>query len=581
MADTDEARKLIEDRQHDQAAMLVQIFDDTIAQDGCDLSTALAATLHALAEDWRTQARLWEVAKRKGWQSTQKELLLVAARVAGVAAQVGKVDVQIDRLVKKIDLSALGTTPTETERRLAGNPGLVAQIEQTFAAGETVDRLLNTDFSAPFSTTFAAGEHDIEHGAVVQAESLGDVRPQLDDVIYAQQADVVEMSEQREYDDRDDIARTEAYLRGESDSLSAGPSSTPSVAGEGIAGVADPTPGTSELNREAKAMTMTFADPGAPMFADPDVPDWEPFKGAGNLRMTFADLMRPVAPSLVPGHLSHSQIEDLEGCGVKYRLGRLEGLPRIPSWSLLGGDVFHQCAAYIEGAIASPGSSWPDAHAVDTLWNETFEKVVAERRAASPVPFDRWYVSNKGKEGYDWWRIEGAIMLGRYVAMRRAQHVGRELVRAPMIIGDQHSSLVLELEVSTFVHGPSGNVPFVSILDQAWNLGEVGILIVDLKTGSRMPVDTFQLATQAFTLMSNWRSPSGESGWPLVSGSYYDARKATFTEPVDLFKAHTYDEFAYRVHTAAMKRNMGLFAPKRDTMCTACGVKYACPAFSR
>lgn len=556
MADTDEARKLIEDRQQDQAAMLVQIFDDTIAQDGCDLSTALAAALHALAEDWRTQARLWEVAKRKGWQSTQKELLLVAARVAGVAVQVGKVDVQIDRLVKKIDLSALGTTPTETERRLAGNPGLVAQIEQTFAAGETVDRLLNTDFSAPFSTTFAAGEHDIEHGVVVQA-------------------DVVEMSEQREYDDRDDIARTEAYLRGESDSLPPGPTSTPSVADEGIAGVADPTPGTSELNREAKAMTMTFADPGAPMFADPDVPDWEPFKGAGNLRMTFADLMRPVAPSLVPGHLSHSQIEDLEGCGVKYRLGRLEGLPRIPSWSPLGGDIFHQCAAYIEGAIASPGSSWPDAHAVDTLWNETFEKVVAERRAASPVPFDRWYVSNKGKEGYDWWRIEGAIMLGRYVAMRRAQHVGRELVRAPMTIGDQHSPLVLELEVSTTVPGPAGNVPFVSILDQAWRLPDDSILIVDLKTGSRMPVDTFQLFTQAYTLMQ----ATGLSGTML--GSYYDARKGTFTEPVDLAKAHTYEEFAYRVHTAAMKRNMGLFAPKRDTMCTACGVKYACPAFSR
>lgn len=349
--------------------------------------------------------------------------------------------------------------------------------------------------------------------------------------------------------------QTRAYLAGETD--------TP-PAEEAALTFDDPEPETQELHAEVRQevremrLSRTLETPSRP-------PNGK--RVAPGAMYTWGEIMTPVPTELK--HWSHSQIETLNQCGLRYRATRLDEREQVPQWASIGGSAVHACVEFVERALTHDKAM---AFLLPELWKERLEAEIAMAAAASSVPMEDWRASNGGREGYDWWRVEGEAMVERYVQMRTGESDARELLK----LGDE---LALEAEVTTSVRGPLGELEFTARIDQAWRLPDGSILIVDIKCGSMKPPTTFQLGSQAHTLLR--RHFEQIPGGTRILGCFYDARKGIFTPAVDLFKDHPFEELQAQVHMAEAKRRAGLYAPTPNNLCAACPVKYACPAFTK
>lgn len=320
--------------------------------------------------------------------------------------------------------------------------------------------------------------------------------------------------------------------------------------------------------REAMAAEDPFSDPVSAVRLAPP--------------LTYADLMRAIPARADVPHWSYSQLSTLDDCGVKYAATKMLNMPQIPQWSLVGGKAFHSAVELIEREIHGNAlSELIELGNIGAIWSTTFSAAIAEQAAEAPVPPAQWRAASKGAEGFDWWRVEGERMLTAYVELRR------KLIDVAMNAGLQPRELlnvqglpILEAELTIDVPGPMGNVPFMSVLDQAWTVFDrstmtENILIVDIKTGKSAPTDTFQLGSQALVLAQHMGLPAHARD--LLKACYYDARKGIFSEAFSAIERHPYEELVYRVHTAEHQRRTGVYRPRVSPFCNGCAVKYACP----
>ncbi len=97
----------------------------------------------------------------------------------------------------------------------------------------------------------------------------------------------------------------------------------------------------------------------------------------------------------------------------------------------------------------------------------------SEKLAGTPYE-DRetWHVANGGREGYDWWRVEGLDMVKRYVAFHddawRSIHT---LLRLPDLTAAPGTYLPV-LEWAFDVSAGSTAIKDVGFVDQAWTTFE-------------------------------------------------------------------------------------------------------------
>lgn len=301
--------------------------------------------------------------------------------------------------------------------------------------------------------------------------------------------------------------------------------------------------------------------------------------------LTFAELAA-LPRDAMPEHLSWSQITSLEDCAAAYGIERLGGHAGKPNWSTVGGKAVHRVIDTIETSIAGgvEPSVFGDPMTLQTLWDMYFAVEIQETVRASGVPSEAWRVPNRGLEGYDWWRVQGMDMVGRYMDARRHDQRSpvvdaAEILYVPHTV-DGATSLerCIEYEMTMDVDG----VPVKLVIDQAWRLADGTIVIVDVKTG-RTPGDSGQLGLYAHALLQvlhheyiDERSPA-----PRILGTFYDARKGAYSEPVDLLERHPWEEYLYRVGAAEERRNARYFAPRRSSFCNGCGVQALCPVGRR
>jgi hypothetical protein len=240
------------------------------------------------------------------------------------------------------------------------------------------------------------------------------------------------------------------------------------------------------------------------------------------------------------------------------------------------------------------------AEALGVVWNRVFHAEIAKVAAeAGGMPMDQWRASKQGKEGYDFWRVEGERMLAMYVDQRRKGVAAAERIGAkprklwhtnPTEAGVTDADTpAVELPFSFTVRGPMGELRVDGILDQAW-MADGNMLIHDLKSGSKMPDDTFQLGVQAWGIVARVTPPElfatdARAAADLlpgrIMGAFYDARKGIYTTPVDLLDAHPWDEVVYRFHAAEAGRRAAAYTPRRSSFCGGCSVRYACPVGGR
>jgi hypothetical protein len=318
------------------------------------------------------------------------------------------------------------------------------------------------------------------------------------------------------------------------------------------------------IDRELAHVTADpFALPADP-FAPIPVQTYAPRTPPGGRALTTLDLLTPIDAALLPAHVSFSQLNTVADCGVKYRLQRVEQVPQVPQWANVGGTTFHKCVETIERYGMQ--EKLTDAATIVNLWLVELEAQIVVAEGDGGMTRDQFRASGQGRENYDWWRVEGALMLQRYVDWRRSEHgASQQLLLGP------GGAPMLEWEITYDVDG----VPFKTILDSVWTDATQGLvqgrtaIIRDWKTGSMTPDDR-QLCTQAWGLRK-----AGWQGEILVQ--FFDARKGTFSEPFDPFARMTWDDVRYFVLSGDAERKLPIPSARPSDFCGGCPVAYACP----
>lgn len=494
---------------------------DPIAGESRDRRGLLVGVLSFLRDDLKEEASLLEVSKIKGAVTIMKDRNAVAGWLELFVLQLGREEGADVAPSERLSPSAeLGEhRPSERGSESASLPGLGGRC----AVGNVHD------------------EHTLKCpcGYNVDPDSLTTLSPSVADYLsgVSDQLDALVLNEHQGAIG-DDAA---AYI------------------GDALAPAQQAAHDT--IDKElAHVVADALPDPFAPI----PTPTYGPRTPPGGRKVTALDLLTPMDASLLPAHVSFSQLTTVADCGVKFRLQRVEQLPQVPQWANVGGITFHRCVERIE----SMGGSALDA---DYGWATELEAQIIMVEIESGMPREQFRASQQGKENYDWWRVEGQLMLQRYVDWREGAGAGEALLTGPS------GAPMLEWETTYDV----GGVPFKTILDSVWTnqaldmaAGAVRTAVIrDWKTGSMTPDDR-QLCTQAWGLrMAGWQGP--------VLVQFFDARKGVFSEPFDPFERMTWDDVRYFVLSGDAQRRLPIPSARPSDFCGGCPVAYACPIMAQ
>lgn len=625
MAADKEIMKAIETLRLDRPGM---VYGD--AKNGGTLGEQLTLALRELARTFREEAGLWAKSGARGWKSSETERYLVAQQIDDVAAQLDNAG---GGAALSISVDVPGITDADIEAELRASAKRVDALPGTGASG--LDRLIADSVAARkghVRDEFLPPDSAARSDGIRPGETFTDAVKRYAETL-PKSPIVLDFPGQVSADD------VTAYLKGETNDipgsapLSPGsvtsapeaddpfaPPGTPSLVGQ-LDETLQPAPpycrdcdldmhrcyGCGEPVEHSKyacaQCELIHAEPVTDLGPVPMPTTWEsetmtadghrppglaPLLGqpgdagtgyshdyipAGGRRFTYAELLTPVPAASLPAHLSHSQGNTIGDCATKYRLQRVEQLPQVPQWANVGGSAFHAAVeAFEREEIVTPGSAAGDRWDVDAMWKHYFEAEIAKVSASSPVPVSVWRASRKGAEGRQWWEVNGPLMLRRYLDARPAE--------PSMTFNDV---AMIEYEINAEVPTPYGPLPYKAILDRvtvghAPSGPSVGALIIrDYKTSYERPTDTTQLGDYAHVLRSSLYGPLAEV---CILGTYFDARRGTWTEPVDLLAAHPFEAFQYRVTTAYAQRRALTTGPtpaRPSSYCGGCSVRYACP----
>jgi hypothetical protein len=565
-------------------------------------NVALGYVLSFLRDDLKEEARLLENAKIKGGVTIMKDRLAVAGWLELFIVQLDREsDAPTERLSPSAELgehrpSEFGTTAAIT----AGSGGRCAvgnvHDASTLKCACGLDRTSGSAVQlSPSVADYLAGSSDALDRAVfgddadraadgIESAVLGDPNGQPTGIMSALRSDaehaflgraiVEEAAAKLGVDLKPAIidGPSNIDIPGAAEFVASLPDASMTLTLEPIAAVQqalgiDPTEQAvhDAIDQEYAHVT---ADPFAPIPRVSYALAMPPGGQAWNAGM----LLEPVDPASLPASLSFSQATTVTDCGAKYRMQRVASLPQVPQWANVGGKAFHAAVENIETVHAQSGAPMPQNSIVEHVWDTTFEGEIQKTEQDSGMTRQQFRASGQGKEGYDWWRVEGAAMLQRYVDWRQGDGAGQKLLNGPS------GTPMLEWETWYAVD----IVPFKTILDSAWTnphhdavLGNAQptAIIRDWKTGSMTPDDR-QLCTQAWGLRkAGWQGP--------VLVQFFDARKGTFSEPFDPFERMTWDDVRYFVLSADAARRLPILPARPSDFCGGCSVAYACPIMSQ
>lgn len=279
-------------------------------------------------------------------------------------------------------------------------------------------------------------------------------------------------------------------------------------------------------------------------------------------------------------HVSHSYVETYEGCSLSAMLRDASRAGHIgasrPGWSMIGGTAFHNAVEMIERMALSGVTIADDPEA---LWLQHFDAAVKERLdelVGTPYADSAtWYISNRGKEGFDWWRVEGAKMLALYV-----KHHNDAWRAANPTFLLQDATPVIEYEYSMTLRSLDGERGLTAngFVDRATlDMATYSLTVIDYKSGSREPESTFQLGEYGHALLMAMGIPGEPPDRPIL-GRYWLARKGIYTDPVPVVTRHPLTELQYRYDAAARGNQARIFAPHVTNLCKSCSVTDYCPA---
>lgn len=260
-----------------------------------------------------------------------------------------------------------------------------------------------------------------------------------------------------------------------------------------------------------------------------------------------------------PAHLSYSQLSSFINCGEQYRLEKVHQVPSRPSWAGVGGSAVHAATEAVDLILLGQGVTLdPDDFGA---YLEEAIVVAEERSGYSREDFRASGRASKAwpdKENLAWWQENGPLMVERWKTWRQVNRW--EIL---LLDGDRPA---IELEVNA----PFGDELVKAYIDRVMVNPDGEMAVVDLKSGSRMPIGSMQLGQYA-------ESFARVSGYPRPTyGFYWNARTGSTTEVfnLDVWSAD-YFEYAY-AGIAERKRTGDLYLPHITNTCNSCGVRDYC-----
>lgn len=242
------------------------------------------------------------------------------------------------------------------------------------------------------------------------------------------------------------------------------------------------------------------------------------------------------------------------------------GVAEIPAWWNVGGTAFHECVREWELSEERPSADTQAERFAHHLANATADAVLSHPNCPS---MSMWRAA-RGREDRTWWLDNGPEMVANYVLAQQ----GREY---EILVLPNTAAPAMETEFDLDLGAePDGYVlpPIKGFIDQILIWPRTGdITVRDLKSGSTMPADSFQL--KVYRLAAERALGIDGARW---FGDYWRARKGASTSPVLLDDVAAIEaEVRYRTRAMDEQERRGYYAPNPSNLCGSCGVRAHCP----
>lgn len=277
-----------------------------------------------------------------------------------------------------------------------------------------------------------------------------------------------------------------------------------------------------------------------------------------------------VTRDIVPGHFSYSSLSSYLQCGQRWFLEKIAKVPEIPSWWFVGGRAVHTVT---EAWEVDPGQAIFD---VDESWQMVFNAEVEAQKERFP-DVSAWRTAGKSKknpdgEDYLTWMDLGPKFVRNYISWRT--EYAWQLWDGAIADFDPETGAfepfgpAVELPLDFDIHGWR----FKGAIDRVfWTADGEDLVVVDLKTGSRMPDSDLQLGTYAVGMEVQYGSRP-------KYGAFYNPRKNQMSKLYDL-SDYTIDSLGQMgVQFKAAVQNK-IFLPHKSVLCNYCSVNQGCAAY--
>lgn len=267
-----------------------------------------------------------------------------------------------------------------------------------------------------------------------------------------------------------------------------------------------------------------------------------------------------------PRRRSYSQLSSFTECSQRYYLERVVDVPRPQAVWFPAGKAYHSTTEWFDREMFAGHPILLEAgrQKLAQVWADEFDREMDATRQIEP-DVSKWFTAGRptrekpNGEDAEWWSTAGAAMCQDYASWweRNDQYKVWTL---------PDGEPALEVPVQRALNG----VPVLGYVDQVLESNDGRLLVVDKKTGSRVPQHPLQLATYAVELEEQFARQ-------FSFGAYFMARPAELTPPKWLgFMGKDLLGQMYSRMDEAERR--GLYLPNLGQHCTRCLVKDWCQA---
>lgn len=259
-------------------------------------------------------------------------------------------------------------------------------------------------------------------------------------------------------------------------------------------------------------------------------------------------------------YLSYSSLSSWLDCGERFRLERVLDAPQEPAWWFIGGDAVHKATEDCDlDGITSVADARNYFH---TIWQTSVSKLHDDGVDLSTVKAggrksNQW----PNKEDRLWWEHHGPDMVANWVIWRESLFTrGWSFYQ----LGEDKPAIEVPIEV-TF-----DDVQVKGYIDRVFTDPNGSTVVVDLKSGSRVPASTLQLGIYSLGMADNY-------GTTPALGGYYMTRQSNMPETSSLLH---YTRERVGAWFSAAKRGIEaeVFIPHVGPFCGTCSVAKYCAA---